>query len=139
MLSAAAAATGCGGNVTVEEDASLCLTWPDGGGPQATDPPAGLACDSIPGAGVLGDDSPFIEYVCVAPDEGGCPSPSAAHARFAACVEERTGPACQPNPDGTFTQGKCSGRATASVCGPDPAAAGACCYYATVVDFEYYT
>lgn len=138
--SIAALATACGAGVTVEQEASLCLTWPIGAAPGDGAPPAELACENIPGVGILGNgEPPLVDYVCVEPDEGGCPSPLAAHARFASCIEERIGPACQKNPDGSFTQGSCAGRITAVACGPDPAAVGACCYYATMVDFEYHT
>lgn len=137
-LSIAALATACGANVSAEQESSLCLTWPDGGAPEGA-PSSNLACENTPGVGVLGDVELPVVYVCIEPDESGCPSPLAAHARFASCVEERTGPACQKNPDGTFMQGKCEGRITAFACGPDPAAVGACCYFATIVDFEYHT
>ena len=135
----AALATACGASVTVEQEASLCLAWPDGGAPGGGAPSSNLACENIPGVGVLGNPELPVDYVCIEPDELGCPSPLAAHARFASCVEERTGPACQKNPDGTFTQGRCAGRITVTACGPDPAAVGACCYYATIVAFEFYT
>jgi hypothetical protein len=133
----AALVIACGASVNVEDDTSLCLEWPDGGAPQAGAPPPSLPCEDLPGIGTFGPVNPQVVYVCIAPRADGCPVPSEAQASFASCVEERSGPGCQPNPDGTFTQGSCSGRRTASACGPDPAAVGACCYYATLVDFEW--
>lgn len=138
-LAVAAVATACGANVTVEAS-SLCVRWQDGGAPAAGGAPAGVACENIPGIGVLGNGKPpAVEYVCIEPGEAGCPSPADAHARFAGCVDARTGPSCQTNPDGTFTQGTCVVRATVSACGPDPAAKGACCYWAYIVEFEFTT
>ena len=103
---------------------------PTGGAPEQPTVPAALPCEDIAGIGPSSKSPPSAEeYVCIEKGEAECPSPSAAHAKFAVCVDTSLGEACAKRADGSFVSGECVRRETRSACGPDPAAVGACCYY----------
>jgi hypothetical protein len=71
-----------------------------------------------------------LAYVCVpTPPEGPCDAPALAEPAASTCLESETGDIC----DGGGFGGSCTSETIWSMCGPDPAAAGGCCYWAWVV------
>jgi hypothetical protein len=121
-------ATGCA-RISVDDASPICLTWADGGPlPADTTVPEGLACEVLAHTNdpeIVPKSPHELAYVCVAPEGDACPAPGAAHAQFQSCVEWKKG-SCDFG-------GSCTTHFAWSACGPDPAAQGACCYYAYMV------
>jgi len=132
---------------------SLCLQWSEESGApwfaHGTPPPEGLACALDPERAAwfenTGEEPSFVpasgdyerRYVCVLPgDDGSCEPPEKALAALR-CVEEVVADeGCGGWDEGT---GACFHTWVTAACGPDPAAVGACCYYAIVELTGYYT
>ena len=131
----------CGGVAVVDGD--LCLHWTDEGPIVVEAPPDDLACEVAADVeaqyGAAGMEVPsepkgdehWVEYVCIAaPDDGICPAPRVAEVLASPCLgESREG--CQP------LGGACTTTFVWSMCGPDPSALGACCYYAHMVSTTF--
>jgi hypothetical protein len=122
----------------VVDDGSYCLSWRDvdAGGAAADAIPPALSCTVTapnPHAGVVPPENAHgtLTYVCVpASDDGVCAPPSDAKASAARCLEYEQGDICGGRPG---FGGSCTRQSIWSMCGPDPAASGGCCYYAYVV------
>jgi hypothetical protein len=131
----------CGGIAVV--DGELCLHWTEAGPIAVEAPPAELACEvasdveaRYAAAGLEVPSEPkgdvhWVEYVCIAaPDDGPCPAPRIAEVLASSCLGESSS-GCNP------VGGLCIGTFVWSLCGPDPSALGACCYYANMVTWGY--
>lgn len=133
---------GCGGIVVVDGD--LCLGWSEDGPIDVEAAPPDLACEIAPdvearyastGSEVPAEpkgDEVWVDYVCIStPDDGLCPAPRAAEALASPCLGETSFEDCSP------VGGLCTRTSIWSMCGPDPSASGACCYYATMVSTSF--
>ena len=127
-------ASGCA-KVVVDDGAIDCLHWIDG--EHAVDgglPTDGLACAPVvPGAQshIVPANGGFTRTdACTGLPLDGSPCPDAASiaGRFQPCFESDVGEACGPS-----WGGACTRTFLWSLCGPDPAAEGGCCYQAIVV------
>lgn len=129
---------GCA-KVTVETD-DACITWDDEthtvDGAMPTD---GYRCEpgdrgaygDVHGAGVVPDSLPWRRvYVCTTGDD--CDDLRSAATSTAACIETEEGEGCEPGWGGCCVETK-----VWSVCGPDPAASGGCCYETIVIESSY--
>ena len=123
--------------VVVDPDPGFCLDWHEvADSPGAAAIPSDAACEIIaksPHAGVVppAGSEAVLTYVCVpAPPEGGCPAPALAKPAASTCLESESGDICN---GGGHVGGYCASEKIWSMCGPDPAAEGGCCYWAYVV------
>lgn len=129
---------GCA-RVTVETD-DACITWNDAShvveGALPTD---GYRCEpgargdygNLHGEGVVPDTLPWRRvYVCTTGED--CEDLAAAAASAVTCLETEQGEGCERGWGGCCIQTK-----VWSVCGPDPAVVGGCCYETIVIESSY--